>query len=48
MVTGGNQTSDGDPLIAYINAKSLCCTHETNITLYVNYNSIKNKNNNKI
>ena len=27
----------------YTNIKSLCCTPETNIMLYVNYTSIKKK-----
>ena len=32
-----------DQFIMYINAKSLCCTPEINIILYVNYTSIKKK-----
>ena len=31
----------GDHFIMYKNTEALCCTSETNIILYVNYNSIK-------
>ena len=37
----GNQTWSNDHLIMYTNIELLCCTPETNITLYVNYSSIK-------
>ena len=33
----------GNHIIRYINIKSLCCTPETNIILYVNYTETKNK-----
>ena len=31
----------GDHIIRYINVKSLCCTRESNIILYVTYTLIK-------
>ena len=39
----GYQTNCGDHFIMYVNVKSLCNTPETNIILYINYISIKNK-----
>ena len=36
-----NQTWCGDHIAIYTNIESLCCTPETNITLYVNYISTK-------
>ena len=38
-----NQTYSDDHFIIYTNIKSLCYTPEANITLYVNYISIKKK-----
>ena len=35
-----NETYCGDHFAIYTNIKSLCCTPETNIMLYVNYTSI--------
>ena len=43
MVTDVNWTYCGDHFIMYKNIKSLYCTPETNIILYVKYNLIKNK-----
>ena len=44
-----NQTCCGDYFALYTNIKSLCCTPETNVTLYVNYTSInKRKDSSKI
>ena len=40
MVMDGNQTYCGDHFAMYTNTKSLCCTPETNIMLYINYISI--------
>ena len=34
-MTGGYQTSCGDHFVRYIKVRSLCCTPETNIILYV-------------
>lgn len=34
----------GEHSIMYIIVGSLCCSPETNLILYVNYSSIKNKN----
>ena len=42
MVIDGYYTYPGDEFVMYINVKSLCCTSETNIILYVNYISINN------
>ena len=36
-----NQTHCGEHFKIYTNVKSLCCTPETNIILYVNYASKK-------
>lgn len=36
-----NQTYCGVHFIIYINTDSLCCTSESNISLYVNYILIK-------
>ena len=36
-----NYTHCGDHFAIYANIKSLCCTPETNIMLYVNYISFK-------
>ena len=41
MVTDGNQIYRGDHLIMHIHVGSLSCIPETNITLYVNYPSMK-------
>ena len=38
--THGSWTYHSDHFIMYANVTSLCSTHETNITLYVNYISI--------
>ena len=43
MVTDGYQTYCGDQFIMYINVESLQCTPETNIILYINYTSKKEK-----
>ena len=43
MGTDGYQTYRGDHFEMYLNVKSLRCTPDTNIILYVNYISIKNK-----
>ena len=40
MVANGNWTYCGDHFAMYTNIASLCYTHETNITLYVNYTSV--------
>lgn len=32
-----NYTYRGDCFAAYTNIESLCCTHETNVKLHVNY-----------
>ena len=32
---------DGDHTVRHINVGSLCCTPETNVILYVNYNFFK-------
>ena len=37
----GNWSHSGDHFMMYKNIKSLCCTLETNIILYVNYNPVK-------
>ena len=34
----------GGQFITHINVKALCCTPKTNVILYVNYISIKEKN----
>ena len=44
MATDGNYTHYGDQFVIYINVQSLCCTPETNITLYGN--DIKNNKQN--
>lgn len=36
----------GDRFAMYINAESICCTPKSNIILYVNYTSIKEKERN--
>lgn len=41
MAIVGGWTSCGDHFAVYKNIKSLCCTPETNLVLYVNYTSIK-------
>ena len=38
-----NQNYCDDHFTIYTNIKSLCCTSEANIMLYVNYISIKKK-----
>ena len=43
MVTDHNYTYHGEDCIMYKLVTSLCCMPETNITLYVNYTSIKKK-----
>ena len=43
MLTGNNRTYYGDHFTIYTNIKSLCCTPETNITLYINYTLPKKK-----
>lgn len=35
------KTFHGDHIIMYVNADSLCYTLGTNITMYVNYTSVK-------
>ena len=45
MVTDVNQSHYGDHFPVYTNTKSLFCTSESNIILYVNYSLIKNKEN---
>lgn len=40
MATDGNYMYYGEDSIMYRTVESLCCTLETNITLYVNYTSI--------
>ena len=42
MVTDDSQIYC-DCFMMYINVESLCCTVESNITLYVNYTSMKKK-----
>ena len=42
-MTDGNQIYHGDHFIMYINVKSLCYVPETNIILYVNHTSIKQR-----
>ena len=45
MVTEGNQTYS-DLFAMCVSVESLCCTHETNIIMYVNYTLIsKGKSN---
>ena len=39
-MTDGDYTYHDEHRIIYINVKSLCCTPETNIILYVNYTLI--------
>ena len=46
MVTDGYQTCCDDHFIMYLIVRSLCCTPETNIILYINYTSIKRMFNN--
>ena len=41
MVMDVNQTYCGNHFAMSTNIKSLCCIPKTNITLYVNYTSIK-------
>lgn len=41
MMTDGNQIYGGDNFVMYKNIKSLCCTLEINIILYISYTSIK-------
>ena len=45
MVTDGNYTYHSEHCIIYIIVESLCCTAETNVTLYVNYTSLKKREN---
>ena len=40
IVTNGNWTQCGNYFIMYKNIKPLCCTYETNITLYVKHNLV--------
>lgn len=40
MLTDGDYTYSRD-LAMYITVKSLCCTSEINVVLYINYISIK-------
>ena len=42
MVTDSNWSYCSDNSTMYKAIKSLCYTRETNITLHVNYNSIRN------
>ena len=43
MVMDVNWTYCGDHFVIYTSVEPLCCTPETNITLYVNFISIKRK-----
>ena len=43
MVAGGDYTC-GEHQVMHKTVKSTCCTPETNVTLYVNYTSIKKAN----
>ena len=48
MVTVGNYAYHGGHFLIVLNVKSLCCTPETNVLLYVDYTLIfKNKQTNK-
>jgi len=41
MVTDGDYTYSSEHWVVYRIVKSVCCTPETNIILYVNYTSVK-------
>ena len=43
METDDYKTYCGNHFIRYMNVESLCCTPETNIILYINYNFKKRK-----
>ena len=43
MVADGNYPHHGKHRVMHKIVESQCCTSKTNIILYVNYNSIKNK-----
>ena len=43
MLTDGDYAYCGKQWVIYRIVESICCTSETNIALYVNYNSIKIK-----
>ena len=40
-MTDGDYTYRGKQWVMYRTAESICCSPETNITLYVNYTSVK-------
>ena len=40
-MTNGNENYGKDHLLIHTNIESLCGTPETNVTVYVNYGSIK-------
>lgn len=41
-VTDGDYTYCGDHFTVYRNVESLCCIHDINVILHVDYTSIKN------
>ena len=43
MVTDGYQNYLSEHFAMYLNVQSLCYKPETNITLYINYTSVKSK-----
>ena len=43
MVTDVNQTYCNDRFTIYTNIKPLCCIPETDIMIYINYNSVQKK-----
>lgn len=43
-MTNDNYTDHDEHFVMHTVVKALCCTPETNMILYVNYTSIRNKN----
>ena len=43
MVTDGASTYHDEHCVTYRTVESLCCKSETNITLYINYTSLKKR-----